>query len=368
VSNGPGHALCNIAVRTMARRMHLALPSSIMMMGLPDPSGAIPEGCCCVMLAGDSLHAVAAEAAHAAQQQAGQHHHHHHQQQQQQAQQQGVPCLAYRNPGMLPSDIRKLQLVAPPGPLRAMLGPRFAHGIFFSTRGTSCVAQAMAGGDYDGDLYLVMWEPGMVQGFRESPVPAAGAGPEQAGLAAGAGPAAGSAAQAGQAGFSTPLKQGMLRAAASPYQHNHTPFTPAGQQYQHTNTPYQHRQQQQTTQRTMPQQLSPAPPSFQRQQYTPSHHLQQAPATSMQACRLTPSSSAAGEEAALTAAYLHTFAANSAMKGAAQLWLRCTDQHGPGHPDSLALCALYYTALDAGKTGQVGGSWKGCRAEYCAAV
>jgi hypothetical protein len=129
--------------------MHVPLPGSIMLLGLPDPSGALPEGCCCVIAAaGDSLHAVAAEAqrAWAAQQPApgGR------EAQGSLRQAPGVPVLAYRNPGMLPSDIRRLALVPPPGALLSRLGPRFAHGVFFSTRGDRCVAQLMAGGDYDG--------------------------------------------------------------------------------------------------------------------------------------------------------------------------------------------------------------------------
>jgi hypothetical protein len=132
--------------------MHVPLPGSTMLLGLPDPSGSLPEGCVCVVsAAGDSLHAVAAEAQRAwAAEQAGGGGGAARGLEQAAGGPGGPPVLVYRNPGMLPSDVRRLALVAPPGALRAALGPRFSHGAFFSTRGDRCVAQLMAGGDYDG--------------------------------------------------------------------------------------------------------------------------------------------------------------------------------------------------------------------------
>jgi hypothetical protein len=64
----------------------------------------------------------------------------------------------YRAPSLVVENLRLLTSVDQPE-LRRMLPPGSGHCIVFSTRGFTSVTDTMAGGDLDGDPYLVMFHP-----------------------------------------------------------------------------------------------------------------------------------------------------------------------------------------------------------------
>ncbi|KAJ9479081.1 RNA-dependent RNA polymerase [Pseudozyma hubeiensis] len=72
--------------------------------------------------------------------------------------------LVTRHPCLLPTDVRKV---------RAVIRPElsiFKDVVLFSTKGKRSLASLLSGGDYDGDLVRVFWEPKLVEPFKNSDV------------------------------------------------------------------------------------------------------------------------------------------------------------------------------------------------------
>lgn len=72
--------------------------------------------------------------------------------------------LVTRHPCLLPTDIRKV---------RAVVRPElsvYRDVAVFSTKGRRPLASLLSGGDYDGDLIRVFWEPKLVEAFQNADV------------------------------------------------------------------------------------------------------------------------------------------------------------------------------------------------------
>lgn len=67
-------------------------------------------------------------------------------------------CLVYRAPSLRIENLRKLKSVSRPE-LLEWLPAGSSDCIVFSTKGARSVTDTMAGGDLDGDPYLVIFEP-----------------------------------------------------------------------------------------------------------------------------------------------------------------------------------------------------------------
>ncbi|KZV76675.1 hypothetical protein PENSPDRAFT_569324 [Peniophora sp. CONT] len=70
--------------------------------------------------------------------------------------------LVVRDPCKLPSDVQKVRAV-----FKAELRD-YHDQIVFSTKGKQSLASLLAGGDYDGDRAVVIWDPEMVEPFRNA--------------------------------------------------------------------------------------------------------------------------------------------------------------------------------------------------------
>ncbi|KAG8821045.1 hypothetical protein FRC18_011525 [Serendipita sp. 400] len=69
-----------------------------------------------------------------------------------------------RHPALLPTDMRKVTAVDIP------LLADFQGIIFCSVKGELPLAAICAGGDYDGDEAMIIWEPSIVQPFKNAPL------------------------------------------------------------------------------------------------------------------------------------------------------------------------------------------------------
>ncbi|RYP61936.1 hypothetical protein DL771_009943 [Monosporascus sp. 5C6A] len=74
----------------------------------------------------------------------------------------GMDVLVARSPAHLPSDIQKVRAVFKPG-LR-----RLEDVIIFPCTGDIPLADMLSGGDYDGDIAWVCWEPDIVDNFEST--------------------------------------------------------------------------------------------------------------------------------------------------------------------------------------------------------
>ncbi|KAL7626367.1 hypothetical protein AAE478_003139 [Parahypoxylon ruwenzoriense] len=77
----------------------------------------------------------------------------------------GMDVLVARTPAHYPSDIQRVRAVFKPelGALKDV--------IVFSTRGNIPLADKLSGGDYDGDIAWVCWEPTIVNNFHNAEMP-----------------------------------------------------------------------------------------------------------------------------------------------------------------------------------------------------
>ncbi|KAI8964087.1 RNA dependent RNA polymerase-domain-containing protein [Daldinia sp. FL1419] len=77
----------------------------------------------------------------------------------------GFDVLVARTPAHYPSDIQRVKAVFKPelGSLKDV--------IIFSTKGDGPLADKLSGGDYDGDIAWVCWEPTIVNNFRNADMP-----------------------------------------------------------------------------------------------------------------------------------------------------------------------------------------------------
>jgi hypothetical protein len=93
----------------------------------------------------------------------------------------GDQALVYRAPGCLAVDARRVAVARSCPALEAMLfgpgpaghtncvSPKLAHAVFFSTSGERPLADYLAGGDYDGDDFLVCLDRELVSLFNHLP-------------------------------------------------------------------------------------------------------------------------------------------------------------------------------------------------------
>ncbi|KAI0201448.1 hypothetical protein F4808DRAFT_127207 [Astrocystis sublimbata] len=77
----------------------------------------------------------------------------------------GMDVLVARTPAHYPSDIQRVKAVFKPelGSLKDV--------IIFPTKGNIPLADKLSGGDYDGDIAWVCWEPSIVNNFTNAPLP-----------------------------------------------------------------------------------------------------------------------------------------------------------------------------------------------------
>lgn len=75
-------------------------------------------------------------------------------------------ALIYRDPGIHPGDVRRVRLMPYPAELLQLIPAGTNGAIFLPSVGSSSLASALAGGDYDGDLFLLLWEPQVLSAFR----------------------------------------------------------------------------------------------------------------------------------------------------------------------------------------------------------
>ncbi|KAJ2988138.1 hypothetical protein NUW58_g4135 [Xylaria curta] len=77
----------------------------------------------------------------------------------------GMDVLVARTPAHYPSDIQRVKAVFKPelGSLKDV--------IVFPTKGDTPLADKLSGGDYDGDIAWVCWEPSIVNNFTNAPMP-----------------------------------------------------------------------------------------------------------------------------------------------------------------------------------------------------
>ncbi|CAI0543503.1 unnamed protein product [Linum tenue] len=109
------------------------LPDSYYLMGTADPSGALKEGEVCIILDNGQV---------------------------------SGKVLVYRNPGLHFGDVHILEAVYLKEMEDYVGSSRF--GIFFPTDGPRSLADEMANGDYDGDMFLVSKYPQLLESFRQS--------------------------------------------------------------------------------------------------------------------------------------------------------------------------------------------------------
>jgi hypothetical protein len=76
-----------------------------------------------------------------------------------------VEVVVARQPALRGSDIQKVRAVFMPE-LRRLLDV-----VIFPSKGIFPLAERMGNGDYDGDMFWVCWEPGIVRDFRNTPSP-----------------------------------------------------------------------------------------------------------------------------------------------------------------------------------------------------
>jgi hypothetical protein len=81
--------------------------------------------------------------------------------------------LVYHAPGCHPGDLRRFKHVPPPPALHQMLAGGSSerqNAIFFSVRGSQAAADKLGGADYDGDEFVVLTDPKLVELVADAPV------------------------------------------------------------------------------------------------------------------------------------------------------------------------------------------------------
>jgi hypothetical protein len=58
-------------------------------------------------------------------------------------------CAVCRDPGIHPGDVRRVRVIGYPPQLLVLVPPGLSGVAFLPTVGASCLAAALAGGDYD---------------------------------------------------------------------------------------------------------------------------------------------------------------------------------------------------------------------------
>lgn len=136
--------IADTAMKKVLQRFAVPIARSAEAMVIPDPTGTLEEGEIQFRFSGDSICDPDSRLAL------------HH-----------VPegdVLVMRHPCLLPTDIRKVRAV-----VRPELS-RFQDVVVFSTKGHTPLASLLSGGDHDGDLIRVFWEPQLVEPFKNADV------------------------------------------------------------------------------------------------------------------------------------------------------------------------------------------------------
>ncbi|GAC71762.1 RNA-directed RNA polymerase QDE-1 [Moesziomyces antarcticus T-34] len=136
--------IADTAMKKVTQRFAVSIARSAEAMVIPDPTGTLEEGEIQFRFSGDSICDPDSRLAL------------HH-----------VPegdVLVTRHPCLLPTDIRKVRAV-----VRSELS-RFQDVVVFSTKGHTPLASLLSGGDYDGDLIRVFWEPRLVDPFKNADI------------------------------------------------------------------------------------------------------------------------------------------------------------------------------------------------------
>eukprot|EP00775_Hariotina_reticulata_P005922 gene5922-6162_t len=86
-------------------------------------------------------------------------------------------AIIYRDPGILPGDVRRVKVIPYPPALQQLVTGMLSGAMFLPCVGSSCLAASLAGGDYDGDQFLLLWDEAILKHFRtEDPPPFAAGG------------------------------------------------------------------------------------------------------------------------------------------------------------------------------------------------
>ncbi|CAN1342700.1 Probable RNA-dependent RNA polymerase 5 [Linum perenne] len=110
----------------------IPLPDSYYLMGTADPTGVLKDGEVCIILDNGQV---------------------------------SGKVLVYRNPGLHFGDIHILNAVYVKDMEDYVGNAKF--GIFFPTQGPRSLADEMAGGDYDGDMFFVSRNPELLDSFKQ---------------------------------------------------------------------------------------------------------------------------------------------------------------------------------------------------------
>lgn len=136
--------IANMAMQKVIAKFAIPVARSAEAMVIPDPTGTLEEGEIQFRFSGDTVCDPDTK-----------------------LRLQHVPegdVLVTRHPCLLPTDIRKV---------RAVVRPElslYQDVVVFSTKGQRPLASLLSGGDYDGDLIRVFWEPELVKPFKNADV------------------------------------------------------------------------------------------------------------------------------------------------------------------------------------------------------
>jgi hypothetical protein len=87
-----------------------------------------------------------------------------------------MDALVARQPACRRSDIQKV---------RTVIRPELSHLVdivVFSSKGRYPLAGKLQGGDYDGDMFWICWDPALVKSFKNAPAPVLSPDPKQYGI------------------------------------------------------------------------------------------------------------------------------------------------------------------------------------------
>ncbi|GLI58981.1 hypothetical protein VaNZ11_000802 [Volvox africanus] len=350
------------ATRAWRQLWELRLPllRSASIMGLPDPSASIPEGCVVLLPElesesglGQRLGSSVDGSLDSSRREGGT--------RVERQLEREREVVVYRFPGLHPRDLRKFRVIAPPPQLLSQLGltptgtssspsdspescsqtafeggggagggnrsgRRFGGGnilerggggeggrlLFFSTSGSQAPVYGMSGGDYDGDQYTVIWDERVVERFEAYP----------------------DEAESGTGG-----RDGQRLAASSRNARCKGESDCSSADDEARWEPFQ------------AQRVLLEPPISARVAKTQATDTAIGAVTGVRDCEVEDAAAEEEEEEYLTRRYLFCHEAANVVTEAYRLWIWCADEYGADHPYSLMLCRLYSEALDAPKTG-----------------
>ncbi|KDO16519.1 hypothetical protein SPRG_17963, partial [Saprolegnia parasitica CBS 223.65] len=126
------HLLRRHLLYSVQFKARIRVPDGVVLMGVLDETGRLPEGCVFFQSSGMSRYAITPPAL-------------------------GTRCVVGRNPSLHPGDLRILTYYADVPALHHLYDV-----LVFSSRGDRPVTDMMSGGDLDGDLYFCLWDHRLV--------------------------------------------------------------------------------------------------------------------------------------------------------------------------------------------------------------